>query len=61
MQRCFKGSQFHSILASVAFSAVGIVTLLLVYAVERLWNLTEELNVLYKDNWTALADREMIR
>ena len=30
-------------------------------AVERLWNLTEELNVLYRDNWTALADREMMR
>ena len=61
MQRCFKGSQFHNILASLAFSVVGIVMLLLVYAVERLWNLTEELNVLYKDNWTALADREMMR
>jgi hypothetical protein len=30
-------------------------------AVERLWNLTEELNVLYKNNWTALANREMKR
>ncbi len=30
-------------------------------AVERLWNLTVELNVLYQNNWTALADREMLR
>jgi len=27
--------------------------------VERLWKITEELNILYKENWTALADREM--
>jgi hypothetical protein len=27
--------------------------------VEKLWKITEELNILYKDNWTALADREM--
>ena len=33
LQRCFKCSQFLSILASMAFSAVGIVTLLLVYVV----------------------------
>ena len=26
---------------------------------EKLWKITEELNILYKDNWTALADREM--
>ena len=32
-QRCFKCSQFLSILASMASSAVGIVTLLLVYVV----------------------------
>lgn len=27
--------------------------------VENLWRITEELNILYKDNWTALADREI--
>jgi hypothetical protein len=27
--------------------------------VEKLWKITEELNILYKDNWTALADREI--
>jgi hypothetical protein len=29
--------------------------------VERLWDITEKLNILYKDNWTALADREMVK
>ena len=29
--------------------------------VEHLWKITEELNILYKENWTALADREMRR
>ena len=29
--------------------------------VERLWKITEELNILYKDNWTALAEREMVK
>ena len=28
-------------------------------AVEGLWRITEELNVLYKDNWTAMADRQL--
>ncbi len=27
--------------------------------VEKLWRITEELNILYKDNWTALAAREI--
>ena len=29
--------------------------------VEKLWEITEKLNILYKDNWTALADREMVK
>ena len=29
--------------------------------VEQLWQITEKLNILYKDNWTALADREMVK
>ena len=29
--------------------------------VEKLWEITEKLNILYKDNWTALAEREMIK
>lgn len=29
--------------------------------VEHLWKITEELNILYKDNWTALANREVIK
>lgn len=28
-------------------------------AVERLWKITENLNVLYKDNWTKLAGEEI--
>ncbi|XP_063368530.1 TWiK family of potassium channels protein 7-like [Cydia amplana] len=28
--------------------------------VERLWALTEDLNILYKDNWTRLAARELL-
>ena len=28
---------------------------------ERLWKITEELNILYKDNWTALANREIVK
>ena len=28
--------------------------------VERLWSLTEDLNVLYKENWTRLAAREVL-
>ena len=31
----------------------------LLRTVEKLWKITEELNILYKDNWTALADREI--
>jgi hypothetical protein len=27
--------------------------------VERLWIITEELNILFKDNWTVLADKQM--
>ena len=33
--------------------------LLLPRTVEKLWKITEELNILYKDNWTSLADREI--
>ena len=29
--------------------------------VNKLWKITEELNILYRENWTALADREMIK
>ena len=29
--------------------------------VEHLWKITEELNILYKENWTALADKEVIK
>ena len=29
--------------------------------VNNLWKITEELNILYRENWTALADREMIK
>ena len=29
--------------------------------VEKLWEITEELNILYRDNWTALVDREMAK
>ena len=29
--------------------------------VEKLWEITEELNILYRDNWTALVDREMVK
>lgn len=28
--------------------------------VEKLWSITEDLNVLYKDNWTRLAEREIL-
>ena len=28
--------------------------------VQKLWEITEKLNILYKDNWTALAEREMV-
>ena len=31
------------------------------HTVERLWKITEELNILYKDNWTALANREIVK
>ncbi|XP_057318527.1 uncharacterized protein LOC130663368 isoform X1 [Microplitis mediator] len=30
------------------------------YTVEKLWGITEDLNVLYKDNWTRLAEREIL-
>ena len=29
--------------------------------VKKLWKITEELNILYRENWTLLADREMIK
>ena len=29
--------------------------------VEKLWKITEELNILYRDNWTALANREIMK
>ena len=29
--------------------------------VNKLWKITEELNILYRENWTALADKEMIK
>lgn len=28
--------------------------------IERLWSITEDLNVLYKENWTRLATREVL-
>ncbi|XP_041971987.1 TWiK family of potassium channels protein 7-like [Aricia agestis] len=28
--------------------------------VERLWTITEDLNILYKQNWTKLADKELV-
>lgn len=27
--------------------------------VDRLWSITEDLNILYKDNWTRLAAQEV--
>ena len=29
--------------------------------VNKLWKITEELNILYRENWTVLADREMVK
>uniref|UniRef100_A0A1B6BXP2 Potassium channel domain-containing protein n=1 Tax=Clastoptera arizonana TaxID=38151 RepID=A0A1B6BXP2_9HEMI len=29
--------------------------------VEKLWSITEDLNILYKDNWTRLAEQEVLR
>jgi potassium channel subfamily K member 18 len=29
--------------------------------VERLWRITEDLNILYKENWTKLAAHEVIK
>ena len=29
--------------------------------VNKLWKITEELNILYRENWTVLADREMMK
>ena len=29
--------------------------------VNKLWRITEELNILYRENWTLLADREMVK
>lgn len=29
--------------------------------VENIWNMTESLNILYKDNWTRLAAQEILR
>lgn len=28
--------------------------------VERLWSITEDLNILYKENWTKLAAKELM-
>ena len=29
--------------------------------IAKLWNITETLNVLYRENWTLMASREMIK
>lgn len=29
-------------------------------SVERLWSITEDLNILYKENWTKLAAKELM-
>lgn len=29
--------------------------------VEKLWKITEDLNILYKENWTKLAEKEMVK
>ena len=29
--------------------------------VNKLWKITEELNILYRENWTVLADKEMVK
>jgi hypothetical protein len=29
--------------------------------VEKLWSITEDLNILYKDNWTRLAAQEVLK
>ena len=29
--------------------------------VNKLWKITEELNILYRENWTVLADQEMVK
>lgn len=34
--------------------------LLRAHTVERLWSITEDLNVLYKENWTRLAEQEVL-
>lgn len=29
--------------------------------VDKLWSITEDLNILYKDNWTRLAEQEVLK
>ena len=31
------------------------------HTIARLWNITETLNVLYRENWTLMANTEMIK
>lgn len=38
----------------------SIATELRARTVEKLWSITEDLNVLYKENWTRLAAREVL-
>ena len=55
-------SQFPSEISSQNAKIIFILFtsyLLLPRTVEKLWKITEELNILYKDNWTSLADREI--
>ena len=31
------------------------------HTIARLWNITETLNVLYRENWTLMANKEIIK
>lgn len=47
--------------AVVAGGGAGDTELLRHQTVERLWSITESLNILYRENWTRVVEKELIR
>ncbi|KAL4144045.1 hypothetical protein QTP88_006279 [Uroleucon formosanum] len=45
----------------LGYTMFGAFTFMTAQTVEKLWKITEDLNILYRDNWTRLAEEEILK
>jgi len=57
---CVGGMIFKSLESAGEKARASRVTSLRNVTVAKLWNITDQFNVLYKENWTSLVSREIV-